>query len=79
MAINYRDQVTLGIVAGTLAAWLQDNGPHYDEVNDKGEADADEFGMFTMATCYLRMYKELIDIGEVEVLSSLKPETHEVQ
>ena len=78
MAIDYQAQVTLGLMAGTLAEWLRDNGPHYDELNEQGEGDADEFGMYAMATGYLRMYKELIDLGEVSPLEYLKAPTQEI-
>ena len=71
MSLDYAQQVTLGIAAGTAAQWLRDN-PECHDLNDKGEGDADEFGMYTFCTTILCMYHELLLVGSVEVLSKLK-------
>lgn len=66
MALSFAQQQTLGIMAGTLAQWLRDN-PEALEPDEEGLSDADEFGMFSLATGYLRMYKELLDLGVIKV------------
>lgn len=76
MALDYANQVTLGIMAGTLAQWLRDN-PESLDVDEKGLGDADEFGMYAMATGFLRMYRELLEAGIVQPLSKLKPQQSE--
>lgn len=77
MSLDYQQQVTLGLMAGTLAQWLRDN-PEALDVDEKGLGDADEFGMFAMATGFLRMYKELIEAGVVQPLEGLCPDKSEV-
>lgn len=66
MSIDYECQQTLGIMAGTLAQWLRDNRDTALDTDDMGLGDADAFGMYTMATGFLRMYKELIDLGVIK-------------
>lgn len=75
--LDYQHQVTLGLMAGTLAQWLRDN-PEALDVDEKGLGDADEFGMFAMATGFLRMYRELIELGVVQPLGRLRPPSNEV-
>lgn len=73
MALDYGQQVTLGLMAGTLAQWLRDN-PDALEPDEQGLGDANEFGMYAMATGFLRMYRELLELGVVKPLSGLKPD-----
>ena len=61
MALDFEQQQTLGLMAGTLAQWLRDN-PEALEPDEDDLGDADEFGMFAMATGFLRMYKELLEL-----------------
>ena len=74
MALDYENNVSLGIMAGTLAQWLKDN-PEANDIDDNGFGDADEFGMRAMATGFLRMYYELMQLGEIVRLDQLKPDT----
>lgn len=60
MALDYETQQTLGVMAGTLATWVRANRNARDERNEQGEADADAFGMYSLATAFLRMYHELL-------------------
>jgi len=71
MTIKYEHQVSLGIMAGTLATWVRDN-PQAQDVDNKGVGDADEFGMYALATGFLRMYYELLDNSSLSLLQDLK-------
>lgn len=66
MALDFEQQQTLGLMAGTLAQWLRDN-PEALEPDEDGLGNADEFGMFAMATGFLRMYRELLESGAIKV------------
>ena len=66
MALDFEQQQTLGLMAGTLAQWLRDN-PDALEPDDNDLGDADEFGRFAMATGFLRMYRELLELGVIKV------------
>lgn len=63
MALDFEQQRTLGIMAGTMAQWLRDNPDAADNVDENGFSDADEVGMYALATGFLRMYKECLDAG----------------
>lgn len=63
MALDIDQQRTIGITAGTLAHWLKDNRERVEEMIEKGVVDPDEYGMYTMATGFIRLYKECIDHG----------------
>ncbi len=71
MALDYEHQVSLGLMAGTLAQWLRDN-PEATDVDEAGLGDADEFGMHVMATGFLRMYYELVSDNKIALLQNLK-------
>jgi hypothetical protein len=71
MALDYQTQVSLGLMAGTLAQWLRDN-PEARDLDEKGLGDADEFGMYALSTGFLRMYHELLQANKLELLSKLK-------
>ena len=73
MALDLEAQRTLGVMAGTLAQWLRENPDPRDEVNEQGEADADEFGMYALATGFLRLYKECLDAGIIIVPTHKNP------
>ncbi len=74
MALDYEHQVSLGLMAGTLSQWLQDNHEALD-VDESGLGDADEFGMHIMATGFLRMYYELVSNNKIALLQNLKAPT----
>jgi len=61
MAIEFKDQQILGVMAGTLAQYTRDNPQPQPDENNVG--DADEFGMYAMATGFLRLYYECIKAG----------------
>lgn len=63
MSLNFGQQQTLGIIAGTLAQWLKDNPDAADNVDENGFSDADEVGMYALATGFLRLYKECLEAG----------------
>ena len=78
MALDYATQVSLGIMAGTLEQWRRDN-PDALEPDEQGLGNADSFGMYAMATGFLRMYFELMQAGVVQPLAQLKPsDTQEI-
>jgi len=68
MALDYETQQTLGVMAGTLAQWLKDNKGALEERDENGCADADDFGMYSLATGFLRMYHELIVLKSINHL-----------
>lgn len=63
MALDAEQCKTLAVVAATHAQWLRDNPDALGPVNDDGERDADSFGMYTLATSFLRLYYECIQAG----------------
>jgi len=78
MSLDYATQVSLGLMAGTLEQWRRDN-PDALEPDEQGMGNADSFGMYAMATGFLRMYFELIQSGAVKPLHLLKPtDTQEI-
>ena len=76
MSLDYKQQVTLGLMAGTMAQFLQAN-PQEPGLDEHGLADADEWGMHALATGFLRMYHELLKHGLVDKLEDLKTPTKE--
>ena len=71
MALDYANQVSMGLVAKTHAQWLRDH-PDWEEVDENGEADAELYGMAVMANAFLRAYYELIAAGICEPLHKLQ-------
>lgn len=69
MALDNETHKTLATIAGTLAMWLKDNPDHkVEELTEDGLADADNLGMRALATSWLRMYYELVRLGEIKLL-----------
>lgn len=69
MALDQENMKTLAIIAGTLAMWLKDNpDSKVEELTEDGLADADNMGMKTLATSWLRMYYELVRLGEIKLI-----------
>ena len=68
MALDAAAQATLGIMAGTLAHWMRDNQDRMEKpaIEGEGTIDAEELGMYAMATGFLRMYYELYRLGEIQ-------------
>jgi hypothetical protein len=67
--LDEQSHKTLAIIAGTLAMWLKENpDSKVEELTEDGLADADNLGMRTLATSWLRMYYELVRLGEVKLL-----------
>jgi hypothetical protein len=71
--LDPEQQATLRLMAGTLAQWLRDNREKYDEVDDEGKADANEYGMYQLATGFLRLYYECVEAGIIDPRSPNQP------
>lgn len=77
MSLDFESQRTLGVMAGTLAQYIRDN-PEQPTPDEDGVADADEFGMYAMATGFLRLYYELVKLGAIQLPDGEVPSpTHE--
>ena len=75
MALDLEHQRALGIQAGTLAQWLKDNRQRVLEEEERGVCSPDDWGMYTMATGFLRLYKEAIDHGIIQLPTAPEPLT----
>lgn len=67
MALDLEHMRALGIQAGTLAQWLKDNRERVLLEEEKGICSPDDWGMYTMATGFLRLYKEAVDHGIIRL------------
>jgi hypothetical protein len=76
MALDFEQQRTLGLMAGTLAQWIRDN-PDALEPDEDGLSNADEYGMFSLAMGFLRMYRELLELGVIKVPTQPTGENNE--
>jgi len=75
MALDLEHQRLLGIQAGTLSMWMKANRERVELEEANGICSPDDWGMYQMATGFLRLYKECIDHGIIVVPTVDAPST----